>query len=102
MPKGETSRPLNATERKALKTLLKVRKDMEGLSVGSKSYLIQKSGYSKAIKTLYDADKKQAVRSLSKTAAEKLGPSNVPSRKAVKKVIGQSTPSQVRLLARKK
>ena len=86
MPKGETSRPLNATQRKAARTLLMLNKELENKSTANKMEIITGKRYMDATMKLRDADEKEFTRISMKAIGRKTGASKATQglRKAIK------------------
>lgn len=96
MPKGETSRPLNSTERKAAKTLLNIQKGMEGKSTANRMEIIMGSRFGKAAAILANAKNKETVRKRMKDVGRNQGASkaNQDVRRAAKGVYNVFNPKK--------
>jgi hypothetical protein len=75
MPKGETSRPYNRTEKKAVKTLSGAREGAKGKSSTNISKIMKGPRTKEALKTLSDRDMKETVRKLGKKQERDTGSS---------------------------
>ena len=86
MPKGETSRPLNATQRKAAKTLLRLNKELENKSHANKMEIVTGKRYQDASMKLREAHKEEFTRVSMKVIGRKKGASQASQglRKAIK------------------
>jgi len=62
MPKGETSRPYNAKQRKALKTLLNLEQGMKGKSVANQIEIIRGNPYQDAQRVLREEGSNDLTR----------------------------------------
>jgi len=75
MPKGETSRPYNAKQRKALKTLLNIQEGMKGKSTENQIEIIRGNPYQNAQRVLQEEGTNDITRRRMKDIGRKEGAS---------------------------
>ena len=87
MPKGETSRPLNSKQKKAMKTLLRLNREMEDKSLPNKLEIIGGKPYGEASMIMRDAAKNEYTRKTMKQVGRDKGASKASQelRRAVKR-----------------
>lgn len=73
--KGETSRPLNRTQRQAAKSLLMLNREMQNKSLANKLEIISGPRYVTAAAKLRDAHKSEYTRKTMKKLAREAGAS---------------------------
>ena len=82
MPKGETSRPLNSKQKKAMRTLLRLNREMEGKSLPNQLEIIRGKPYRDASTTMRDAAKDEYTRKAMKKIGRDEGASKTyPARR---------------------
>ena len=75
MPKGETSRPLNRKQKNAMKTLLRLNREMENKSFANKMEIIGGKPYRDASMIMRDAAKNEYTRKTMKQIGREEGAS---------------------------
>ena len=78
MPKGETSRPLNATQKKAAKTLLRLEAKMVGKPFADKREIMETKEYIKAASAMRVADEDNRTRISMRSIARRFGSTKNP------------------------
>jgi len=82
MPKGETSRPLNRKQKNAMKTLLRLNREMEDKSLPNQLEIIRGKPYGEASVIMRDAAKDEYTRKTMKEIGRDEGASKTyPSRR---------------------
>ena len=89
MPKGETSRPLNATQKKAAKTLLRLETKMVGKPFANKKEIMETKEYINAASAMRGVDEDEYTRASMRSIARRFGPSKSP--KSLRKIVKNSS-----------